>query len=305
MVVNIVPHGDGATPSKKSVLFLELQRLFPDVEKRDIDNMASAITKRVSGMSVTQKKKSLKEILTGVSEKAIEDIATSFDDCAEKVKNLVEITKIDGNPVVIYDMNEIGMSEDKIEEFTAIVLESWYEKATDNIDGLSKAKLGPALAVAYNRNTGKCYVARNLVNSEIITDDDGKKYPVNIYLHPYTDERLSKLHKSKEEKDYVDKNGVVRTKNIFDSYDYTKGPGTHAECLALNASLIDEHGTDSNLTKTDLQSTTLNIVKSRNGEKFERCPHCKFITSGSNLSPDYKKYEDKVYKEKYPNLIFD
>ncbi len=300
-----MPHGDGATPAKKSVLFIELQKLFPAAEKRAIDNMASAVNERISRMSVSQKKKALKEILTGVSEEAIEDIAYSFDDWAEKVKSLVESTKTDGNPVVIYDMKEIGMSQDKIEEFTAIVLESWYEKATDNIDGLSKAKLGPALAVAFNKNTGKCYVARNLIHTEIITDNDGKKYPANINLHPYTDERLNKLYESKEEKDYVDENGIVRTKNIFDSYDFTKGAGTHAECLALNASLIDEHGTDSNLTKTDLQSTTLHIVKTRSGDKFERCPHCKFITSGSNLSPDYKKYEDEVYKEKYPKLVFD
>ena len=73
-----MPHGDGATPSKKSVIYIDLQKLFPVAEKRAIDDMASAVMERVSGMGITQMKEALKEILTGVSESSIGAIVESI-----------------------------------------------------------------------------------------------------------------------------------------------------------------------------------------------------------------------------------
>lgn len=301
-----MPHGDGATPAKKSVIYIELQKLFPVAEKRAIDDMVSDVMERVSGMGPTQMKEALKEILPGIPESAVEAIADAIIDkkildtsWSGKVTKIISETEITGpiTTIEIPDMENLNSEEiySKMRLLTKIILQEWLKRAKDPKNkAISLKKLRPALAIAYSKSTNRFYIARNLTRTEVdgteVLQKGNKR--IEIVDHPYVAERQQKLNSEEN-------------KTILESYNnMTVGAGTHAECLAFNQALID---TDSMGKSPKPDDIIINVVHSdENGRMFERCPHCRFITYEADLLPELREHENKVYANDpvYKNLDF-
>lgn len=115
--------------------------------------------------------------------------------------------------------------------------------------GLTNDQLGPAIAGAYDKTTGKIYTA--------INDYDGK---IPSELAPIIKERIDNMP--------ID---------IYDSYSlYTKGAGSHAEVYAVNKLLLD----NPNAKISDIAvyvNRTLGTSKPVIELPFETCPHCRYI----------------------------
>ncbi|ABR36483.1 YwqJ-related putative deaminase [Clostridium beijerinckii] len=110
----------------------------------------------------------------------------------------------------IYE-NVRSETQRKIDELT--------DRVNDKKDSLVKNDIKPALSTSYNVNTDKYYHFTNLTKDQV-------KNMETVY-HPYTKERINKLKMDEDE--------------IFKSYEkFTNGAGTHAECLSLNESMLDE-----------------------------------------------------------------
>lgn len=71
-------HGDGAKSAKKSLLFIEIQKLFPTVPLKEIKKMAEAVKKNVSGMDRGEIKAELLDLLPKTPKEVIKDIADSI-----------------------------------------------------------------------------------------------------------------------------------------------------------------------------------------------------------------------------------
>ena len=111
--------------------------------------------------------------------------------------------------------------------------------------GLTNDQLGPAIAGAYDRTTGKIYTA--------INDYDGK---VPSELAPIIRERIENM-----------------PPEVLDSYIKTKGAGSHAEIYAVNKLLLD----NPNAQIGDIAiyvNRTLGTSKPVIEIPFETCPHC-------------------------------
>jgi len=81
----------GATPSKKCVLTIVVQKLFPTTQKRAIDGMVEEVKERVSGLSTAvDMNKALKEILPSVLD---QDISVIVEAIIEDNKNFRRIDK--------------------------------------------------------------------------------------------------------------------------------------------------------------------------------------------------------------------
>ena len=117
--------------------------------------------------------------------------------------------------------------------------------------GLTNDQLGPAIAGAYDRTTGKIYTA--------INDYDGK-----------VPRELSKMIRERIEN---------MPSEIRDSYIKTKGAGSHAEVYAVNKLLLD----NPNVKQSDIAvyvNRTLGTSKPVIEIPFETCPHCRYILDG-------------------------
>ncbi len=120
--------------------------------------------------------------------------------------------------------------------------------------GLSNDQLGPAIAGAYDRTTGKIYTA--------INDYDGK---LPIELAPIIRERIENM-----------------PPEVLDSYINTKGAGSHAEIYAVNKLLLDNP--DAELSDIAIYvNRTLGTSKPVIELPFETCPHCQYILEGFNI----------------------
>ena len=66
-------------------------------------------------------------------------------------------------------------------------------------------------------------------------------------------------------------------KEIFDSYTFTKGAGSHAEVIALNDALKANPNAKLDNFIVNVIRTGQNNTKPA-GMMFPRCPHCAFLT---------------------------
>ena len=120
--------------------------------------------------------------------------------------------------------------------------------------GLTNDQLGPAIAGAQDRTTGKIYTA--------INDYDGK---VLSELAPIIKERIENM-----------------PPEVLDSYIKTKGAGSHAERYAVNKLLLD----NPNAQIGDIAiyvNRTLGTSKPIIEIPFETCPYCRYILEGFNI----------------------
>lgn len=126
--------------------------------------------------------------------------------------------------------------------------------------GLTNAQLGPAIAGAYYKKTGKIYIA--------INDMDGK---IPSILAPIIKERIENMPQS-----------------IYDSYTYTKGVGSHAEIYVVNKLLLD----NPDASIDDILVYVNKIVKVSKPViemPFETCPHCGYILEDFNIVSNIKE----------------
>lgn len=190
-------------------------------------------------------------------------------------------------------------------------LNDWLDEAKDiKNKTLSVNKLKPAFSTSYNVNTEKYYYSRNLTKEEVRTS--------NVIYHPYVKKRIDNM-----------------PKDIYDSYkEMTNGAGTHAECLTLNESLLDEFCMENNIQRSELtqeyidkffeespekfkqdpNNTIINVVNSgklNNGEfatpgnPMPRCPHCKHVTLYADILDELLEKENEMYTKRFPDLNFD
>ena len=121
--------------------------------------------------------------------------------------------------------------------------------------GLTNEQLGPAIAGAYDKDTGKIYTA--------INDMDGK---VPSELSPFIQERISNM-----------------PQDVYDSYSlYTKGAASHAEVYAVNKLLLDNPNADISNVAVYV-NRTLGVSKPMKELPFGTCPHCSYILDGFNI----------------------
>ena len=114
--------------------------------------------------------------------------------------------------------------------------------------GLTNKQLGPAIAGAYDKSTGKIYTAINNCNGDIPSE-----------LAPLIQERIENM-----------------PQEILDSYIETKRAGSHAEVYAVNKLLLDNP--DAKISDILIYvNRTLGTSKPVIELPFETCPHCKYI----------------------------
>ncbi|URZ08850.1 YwqJ-related putative deaminase [Clostridium felsineum] len=175
---------------------------------------------------------------------------------------------------------------------------------------LSKNRLKPAFSTSYNLKTGKYYYARNLTREEVRVGD--------VIYHPYITGRIQSM-----------------PKEIYESYkDMTVAAGSHAECLSLNESLLDEFCIENKIDRSTLtqeivdklykespnmfkqspSDTVIDVVNSyplnksnlaESGNPMPRCPHCKYITLESDILNEILEVEQEMYSKRFPDLKFD
>lgn len=121
--------------------------------------------------------------------------------------------------------------------------------------GLTNDQLGPAIAGAYDRTTGKIYTA--------INDYDGK---IPSELAPIIRERIENMP----------------PEVLASYYIKTKGAGSHAEIYALNNLLLDNPNAQVGYI-TIYVNKTLGTSKPVIEIPFETCPHCRYILEGFNI----------------------
>ncbi|WP_326497918.1 YwqJ-related putative deaminase [Clostridium sp. ZS2-4] len=129
--------------------------------------------------------------------------------------------------------------------------------------GITKKKLGPAVAGVLDPKTGKYYFGINNIEGDVPKE-----------LHPLIKERIDNM-----------------PPEIYSSYEkWTLGAGSHAEVYALNEALL------ANPT-AKLEDFMVYVVRS--GKKLKprglpmpRCPHCEYITNGASYFPEVLKYGD-------------
>ncbi|MCR8844069.1 minor capsid protein [Paenibacillus sp. SC116] len=124
--------------------------------------------------------------------------------------------------------------------------------------GLTNKQLGPAVAGAYDRTTGKIYTAINDVEGKLPKE-----------LHPH-----------------IEKGIIDMPDDVYDSYSlYTHGAGSHAEVYAANKALLD----NDNATLDDI---LIYVIKPGGSTKpvtdipFHTCPHCNYILKGFPILSD-------------------
>ena len=120
--------------------------------------------------------------------------------------------------------------------------------------GLTNKELGPAIAGAYDKSTGKIYTAINDLHGDIPTE-----------LSPFIKERIENM-----------------PSDALDSYEKTKGAGSHAEVYAVNKLLLDN-------PSARIEDICVYVNKTLGTSKpvieipFETCPHCRYILEGLEI----------------------
>lgn len=91
--------------------------------------------------------------------------------------------------------------------------------------------------------------------------------------------------------EYISERIVNMPQNILNSYNKTKRAGSHAEVNALNEALLARKGANIDEFMIHVISTKgLGPSIPRAGIPMPRCPHCEYITNGSNYYPEVLKY---------------
>ncbi|KSU82178.1 hypothetical protein AS030_17655 [Fictibacillus enclensis] len=125
--------------------------------------------------------------------------------------------------------------------------------------GISKKKMGPAFAGVYDKTTGKIHYS--------INDFDG----ILPDFHPLLKSRYNSM-----------------PQEVIDSYAFSKGAGSHAEVIALNKALRAN-------PNADLDNFVVNVIRTGQsrikpaGMMFPRCPHCAYLTDGSEIITEVSK----------------
>ena len=121
-------------------------------------------------------------------------------------------------------------------------------------NGITNKQLGPAIAGAYDKSTGKIYIAINDTNGDIPKE-----------LSPFIEERIASM-----------------PPEIRDSYIQTQGAGLHAEIYAVNQLLLDNP--DANLNDICIYvNRILGTSKPVSEIPFVTCPHCSYILEGLTI----------------------
>nr|WP_240344342.1 YwqJ-related putative deaminase [Paenibacillus sp. SYP-B3998] len=127
--------------------------------------------------------------------------------------------------------------------------------------GLKNKTIGPAVAGAYDRTTGKIYTAINNVDGKIPRE-----------LNPIIKERIDNM-----------------PDDIYDSYSlYTHGSGSHAEVYAANKALLDN-------PSATIDDILIYVIRPGGSSKpvidipFQTCPHCNYILRDFRIESDLPK----------------
>ncbi|RRJ61884.1 hypothetical protein EHV15_01990 [Paenibacillus oralis] len=124
--------------------------------------------------------------------------------------------------------------------------------------GLTNTQLGPAVAGVYDRTTGRYFTAINDLDGDIPKE-----------LHPLLEPRIKNM-----------------PKEVHDSYERTRGAGSHAEVYAVNKALLAN-------PDVDINDLLVYVIKPGGKTKpvtdipFHTCPHCNYILSGFNVLSDF------------------
>ncbi len=152
--------------------------------------------------------------------------------------------------------NAARLPQQKIDLQAAVAAE--YQRLLDS--GIPPKRLGPALAGVMDRKTGSVYFGRNAT---------GPQLPK--VMAPRLQEALSNM-----------------PKDVLDSYIKTHGAGSHAEIYALNDAMLARPGA----TPQDFLLYVVNAggKAPTRGMPIPRCPHCAYLTSGTQYFPKGLKY---------------
>jgi YwqJ-like deaminase len=125
-----------------------------------------------------------------------------------------------------------------------------------------KKRLGPAVAGVLNTKNGKVYFGVN--------DPKGNLPEIQ---HPIIKDRIENM-----------------PDDILHGYIKTKNSGSHAEVYALNQALLEN-------PNSKLDDFMIHVISTKGlgpkipetGMPMPRCPHCDFITSGTQFFPEVIK----------------
>jgi hypothetical protein len=125
--------------------------------------------------------------------------------------------------------------------------------------GISNKKIGPAFAGVYDKTTGKYYYALNDFNG------------IRPSFHPTIQSKYD-----------------LMPQEVLDSYQFTKGAGSHAEVIALNEALKANPNASLDNFVVHVIRTGQNKTKPA-GMMFIRCPHCAYLTDGFEFISEVPK----------------
>jgi hypothetical protein len=148
-----------------------------------------------------------------------------------------------------------------------------HKSLIDLIKKEESRKLGPAVAGVLDTKTGKIYFGTNTFSGE----------PPKV-MHQIIKDKVKNMP------EYV--------KNYYKA---TKGAGSHAEVKALNDALIKREDSQISDFMVYVVSTGYDAKGSGKlikGMSMARCPHCEYITNGTNFIPEVKWY-NKLQGRKY------
>ncbi len=128
--------------------------------------------------------------------------------------------------------------------------------------GLSKNELGPALAGVLDKKTGQYYF-----------DINNPKGDLPSKQHKIINERITNM-----------------PAKIKEEYIKTAGAGSHAEVKALNRALLKRP--DARLSDFMIFVISARKINKKMpiGTPMPRCPHCEYITQGTNFIPEVLKH---------------
>ncbi|WP_010677570.1 YwqJ-related putative deaminase [Bacillus timonensis] len=193
--------------------------------------------------------------------RVVDDVGSNKKDTLDSNKG---ITENNGKNVsrIEYLRNKYGQfTPDELNYRINLRGESMNELQKLKDSGISKKKMGPAFAGVYDKTTGKYYFSVN--------DFDG----VLPDFHPIIQSRYDSM-----------------PIEVRDSYEFTKGAGSHAEVIALNDALKAN-------PNASLDNFIVNVIRTGQsrvkpaGLMFPRCPHCAYLTDGFEFITEVPKNE--------------
>ena len=192
-----------------------------------------------------------KEVIYEETESSDEETTDSAVDHLEQELEKLNVRNFFEDESETESGGRFGFTEDEINNLKNAVI-SEGQRLKDI--GYTKKQLGPAIAGAYDRATGKIYIAINDCNGNLPKE-----------MAPIIEERINNM-----------------PQEVRDSYERTKGAGSHAEVYAVNELLLD----NPNARIEDIAvyvNRTLGPSKPVVEVPFETCIHCRYILDGFNI----------------------